>query len=345
MIGPALSVTRGMAAPARVSAQLEARPSIGGSVLTVRLGDLKEVVLAGSNVPPLMSRHAHPAVGARRQQVADTHLFLHTFARAWGLESVEPVPGGVRITILLLPAPEPPVVQAAIGRATLELRDCADLAEAWIDPLEPTLEVLQTRDHSTARKLPRPARPPAPRKRKDRMLQAPRVLTGSPPAHTPAWKRRDVWAALVAFGLGAAGLAELQQSRQSQARAQAWTQLVQSAELGAGLQPQVTVAVARTAGGLPTASAGAAMDVLQLEAGRCYVDTLSLLSDPLSLAGEYTARVTFRSGGRVMAVDGPSATFDDPELSACIGRAARSLVVGDAPAGASLDVALRLSPT
>jgi hypothetical protein len=58
-------------------------------------------------------------------------------------------------------------------------------------------------------------------------------------------------------------------------------------------------------GGLDTDHAAAAMQVLQLETGRCYVDTLTLVRDPLALGGTFTARVTIRGGGRVIAVNAP----------------------------------------
>ena len=110
------------------------------------------------------------------------------------------------------------------------------------------------------------------------------------------------------------------------------------------MAPSVSATTTRAIGGLDTDHAAAAMQVLQLEARRCYVDTLTLVRDPLALGGTFTARVTFRDGGRVMAVDAPTASFDDAELYECLTAATRGLVVSDAPPGSGMDVALPLSP-
>lgn len=332
-----------MAAPlTRIQSSLEARPSIGGSVLNVRLGDLKEVILAGSNLPPLGSRQADARIGPRRQQILDVNLFLHTFARAWGLEAVEPMPGGVRISLLLLPAPEPPVLQAAIGRAVIELHDGAALAEAWIDPLEPTLEVLATRDHRSVRPSPRPTprRPPS----RKTLLQPPRVLTGADPIRVPLWKRTDVRVALGVLLAGILLLPSLKAQATRSDRDDAWAALVQGANLGDDLQPQVSATARQVQGGLSADDAADALDVLRLAIGRCYIAALQEVQEPGALGGTLGARLTFQGGGRVMAMDGAAASFDDPPLSRCAEQAVRGLQIPAAPAGSSLSLELALSP-
>jgi len=173
------------------------------------------------------------------------------------------------------------------------------------------------------------------------MLKAPRVLTADSDS-VPLWRRKDVWIALAAFGLGAAGIAAFQGKARAQDHAQAWTRMVAAADVPEGTAPTVRATAARTFGGLSARAAAAALTGLELEGGRCFLDTLPLVHDPASLAGDFQARITFRGGGRVMAVDTPQATFDDPELSGCLTQAARRLTVTQAPAGSGMDLVLAL---
>ncbi len=323
---------------------LEARPPGGSSVLTVRLGDLREVQLAGSNEPPLTGPQPNPTVGPWKRQVLSTLLFLHTFARAWGLEAVEPVAGGLQITILLLPAPEPPVIQAAVGRASIHLRDGNQLCEAWIEPLEPTLEILQTRDHTTHRTTPRSenSRTRAFRARRE-LMRAPTVLTGR---ETSASPRKLLPNLLVVAMVGVAGglaASMLQDAAQARTLGEAWDSSIQSALLPDGVTPRVTVEL-ETYGGLDPDDAEEALTAFQYAAGTCYLDALEAGTAPTEVTGTFTARVTFRGTGVAMAVDNPSVPFDDVALGGCLKDSARAMYVPGAPGGSSVDLAVQLSP-
>ncbi len=119
-----------------------ASPDLSGSTPNLRLGDLKEVVLAGSQLAPLKDSQTDPIIGPWRTAIADIQLAAGTATRAWGLEAIEPFHGGVRVHVLLLPAPQPPVIQTAIGRVVIELRDGLGPPTSQIEPLEPVLAFL-----------------------------------------------------------------------------------------------------------------------------------------------------------------------------------------------------------
>ncbi len=312
-------------------------------MLTVRLGDLREVVLAGSLDRPVTDRHPDPLIGPWKDQILAVTLFLHTFARAWGLESIEPTHGGLKVQIILLPAPEPPVIQAAVGRAVLVLRDGEELCEAWIEPLEPSLEILQTRDHHTARGAAPRASPAVPKKRKD-LLRGPTVLMNS---QKPK-RRSGRWAApfgAIALGVvGAVAATQLQQASHASDLEVAWERSLIAAVLPEGVSPTIAVS-GKSYGGLDGETASAAMRTLELAAGSCYLDALEAGTAPPELRGLFTARVTLRSSGTAMSVDGTNVPFQDELLADCLVEAAGSLRVRGAPGGSSLDLTVSLSPS